>query len=144
MTEATDPNMYQAQADDREMNLAIAKARFTLPRFDSALVSGKYDKDLYMIKVRFATPSGNDEHIWLTDITKVNGHYKGIVSDSPYEATQIREGDTLMINDADITDWMFGDDTLVHGAYTTRLILSRMTPKQRAEQELGFIHRIED
>jgi uncharacterized protein YegJ (DUF2314 family) len=49
-----------------------------------------------------------------------------------------------MINDADITDWMFGNDTLVHGAYTTRLILSGVTPERCAEQELGFTHRIED
>jgi len=144
MTEANDPNMYHATSDDPEMNLAIAKARFSLPRFDSALASGKYDKELYMIKVRFATPSGSYEHIWLTDIKKISGHYKGIVSDSPYEATQVHEGDTLQINNDDITDWMYGTYSLVHGGYTTRLILSRMTPEQRDKQELGYSHQIED
>jgi uncharacterized protein YegJ (DUF2314 family) len=126
------------------MNMAIAKARFNLPRFDSALANGKYDKNLYMLKVRFPTPSGGGEHMWLAVITKVNGHYRGIVTDSAYEATQIHEGDILMINDADITDWMFGTKAVIHGAYTTRVILSRMTPEERAAHDRVYRSRIED
>jgi uncharacterized protein YegJ (DUF2314 family) len=45
---------------------------------------------------------------------------------------------------AGITDWIFGTGSVVHGAYTTRLILSRMTPEQRDKRELGYSHHIED
>lgn len=141
--EKTDSNMYSTDDNDMEMNRAIATAKRTFPRFDSAFTSGAYEKYLYMIKVRFETPTGG-EYIWLTDIAKVNGHYKGVVSDSPRVAKQVRQGDTVVIAEPDIADWMYGYDTVVHGAFTTRVILSRMTPKERDELDLGFTHHIVD
>lgn len=137
-------NMYSTKADDAGMNAAIAMARATLDRFDSALNSDKYDKGWNMLKVRFPTPSGGAEYIWLVDITRVNGHYQGIVTDSVYDTMQVRQGDTVTINQADITDWMFGTDSVIHGAYTTRVILSRMNAEERARYHRDVKYRIED
>lgn len=139
-----DSNFFRVKADDAEMNTAITRARFNLPRFDSALASGNYDPGWYMLKVRFPTPRGGYEHIWLAGITSVNGHYKGIVTDTVYETTKIKKGDTVTISSEDITDWMFGTDSLIHGAYTTRVILNRMTPRERAEYQRDVKYHIED
>lgn len=139
-----DSNYFRVKADDAEMNAAITRARFNLPRFDSALASGNYDPGWYMLKVRFPTPRGGYEHIWLVGITTVNGKYKGIVTDTVYETMKIKKGDTVTISSEDITDWMFGTDSLIHGAYTTRVILNRMTPRERAEYQRDVKYHIED
>jgi hypothetical protein len=51
--DTTEPNMYRAEANDLEINSAIAKVRFTLPQFDNALGSNKYYRGWNMLKVRF-------------------------------------------------------------------------------------------
>jgi uncharacterized protein YegJ (DUF2314 family) len=136
-------NLYSTDKDDQEMNRAMATAKRTFPRFDSAFSSGRYDRDQFSIKVRFAAPGGN-EYIWLTEIQKSNGHYIGIVSDTPRATTWVRLGEKWEIPDQDIVDWLYTKDSIAHGAYTLRLILSRMSKDERAEAELGFPYKIED
>jgi uncharacterized protein YegJ (DUF2314 family) len=143
-TGKTDTNLFSVKADDSEMNAAIARARFNLPRFDSALASDNYDPGWNMLKVRFPTPRGGYEHIWLAGITSVNGGYKGIVTDTVYETTKVKKGDTVSIKSEDITDWMVGTDSLIHGAYTTRIILKRMTSGQRAQYDRHVKYRLEE
>ena len=50
---------------DKEMDAAIARAKLTLPNFDSALLSRNSNYTGFAIKVRFAYGENNGEHIWL-------------------------------------------------------------------------------
>jgi uncharacterized protein YegJ (DUF2314 family) len=66
------------------MNEAIAMAKKTLPLFDSAWRSKRYDRSLFSLKVRFPTDNGG-EHIWLSEISLKDGQYSGKVNDVPEE-----------------------------------------------------------
>lgn len=139
----SDPHLYTTNKEDRPMNQAMATARQKFPRFDSAFKSGRYDKDKFSIKVRLVCPDGN-EYIWLTDISKVGTHYWGVMTDTPRMTNQYKVGDHVKINYADITDWLYGKDSTLHGGYTLRLIYNRLSDKERADQEAGFPYKIED
>jgi len=136
-------NMYSTDAEDQQMNEAIATARRTFGNFDKAFKSSNHDDNNFSIKVRFAHPNGY-EHIWATDIWVKDGRYWGIISDTPAITTKVRLGDSVAIDRADITDWMYGNDSVLHGGYTIRVILSRMSKEEKAKVEADLPQRIED
>jgi uncharacterized protein YegJ (DUF2314 family) len=137
------PNLYSTDADDEAMNKAMATARIRMPRFDSAF-DGR-DKDMnFSIKVKFSAPDGGNEYIWLTDIWKKEGRYWGVMSDTPKLALQVKLGDSVEIKNKDIVDWMYGTDTVIHGGFTTRLILSRLSKEERAREEGDMPYKIVD
>ena len=136
-------NLYSTDKGDKLMNQAMEIARKRFSKFDSAFESGKYDKDKFSIKVKFPYSNGN-EYIWLTDISRVGGHYWGVVSETPREAKQVKLGDRPEINDNDVVDWLYGKDSILHGGFTLRLIYSRMSKEERDEEKAGFPYRIED
>ena len=137
------PNLYSTDADDQPMNEAMETARKTFSKFDSAFESGRYDKTKFSIKVKFPDEVGN-EYIWLTEISKQDGHYSGLMTDTPRITKQVKIGDKVTIVDKDIKDWLYGNDSVLHGGYTLRLIRSRMTSKERAENEASFRYRLVD
>jgi len=139
----TTDNLYSTDKDDQQMNQIMEIARKRFPKFDSAFESGNYDKDKFSIKVKFPHSNGN-EYIWLTDISKVGGHYWGVVSDTPRMTKQVMLGDRPEINDNDVVDWLYGKDSILHGGFTLRLIYSRMSKEERDQEKASFPYRIED
>ena len=137
------PNLYSTDADDEAMNKVMETARIRMPRFDSAF--DRRDKDMiFTIKVKFSTSAGENEYIWLSDIWKRGGNYWGVMTDTPRLALQVKLGDSVEIKNKDIVDWMYGKDTVAHGGFTTRLILSRLSKEER-EREVGDMpYKIED
>lgn len=125
------------------MNLAKETAKKTLPKFDSAFASGKYDEDKFSLKVRFPHDSGN-EYIWLTEISKVDGHYWGLVSDTPRMTKQVRLGERTEINRNEVVDWLYGKDSVLHGGYTLRVVRSRLSKEERDQEFASFPYKIED
>jgi uncharacterized protein YegJ (DUF2314 family) len=138
-------NMYSTGGDDQQMNEAMETARKTFVNFDNAFRSGNYDKRTFSIKLRFAHAKGY-EHIWATNIWMRNGHYWGIITDTPLTTTKVRLGDSVEIKEQDITDWMYADDTVFHGGYTTRVILNRlpMEEREKVKKESFDDHKIVD
>jgi uncharacterized protein YegJ (DUF2314 family) len=136
-------NMYTTDSADRAMNLAMDFARRRFGVFDSAFESGKYDKDKFSIKVKYPHPRGN-EYIWLVNISKVDGHYMGVVSDTPRETTAVKYGDRPVINTDDVVDWLYGKDSVLHGGYTLRLIYGRLSKDELEKEKASFPYKIED
>jgi uncharacterized protein YegJ (DUF2314 family) len=136
-------NMYTTNGDDLEMNRAmdIAHARFSA--FDSAFDSGTFDIDKFSIKVKYPHDKGT-EYIWLVNISKADGQYMGIVSDTPRETKVVKYGDRPTINRDDVVDWLYGKDSLLHGGYTMRLIYGRMSKEQLKKEMANFPYKIED
>ena len=141
-TKAAD-NMYATDSADVAMNRAMDIAHRRFPVFDSAFESGKYDNDKFSIKVRYPHKRGN-EYIWLVNISKINGHYVGIVSDTPRETQVVKIGDRPVITENDIVDWLYGKDSILHGGYTLRLIYSRLPKDELEKEKAGFPYKIED
>jgi uncharacterized protein YegJ (DUF2314 family) len=128
---------------DKQMEFAISKAQSPLSKFDSALFSNNPDYSSFALKVRFAYGVNNGEHIWLTDITKTKGEYKGVVNNEPEYISNLKLNDTIRIDKKDISDWMFMDKDSLRGGFTIKLLRDRMTKSERAEFDSGRFYKME-
>jgi uncharacterized protein YegJ (DUF2314 family) len=140
---SAEQNTYITDSVDVMMNTAMDIARRRFGAFDSAFESRKYDSDKFSIKVKFPHPRGN-EYIWLVNISKVNGQYFGIVSDTPRATTIVKYGDRPAIATKDVVDWLYGKDSVMHGGYTMRVIFGRLTKEELARQRVDFPYKIVD
>jgi uncharacterized protein YegJ (DUF2314 family) len=128
-----EPDIYGVKDNDKEMIAAIEKARTTFKEFELAFSSKQTVYQYFAIKRRFNTPNGG-EHIWLTQITKANNEYYGIVNNLPNTTKDIKIGDKIKIDKKNISDWMFIDKgNILYGGYTIRLLRHRMSAKDREE-----------
>lgn len=131
--------------EDPVMNAAIAQARQKLPhmfaRFEEAR-RGTSSADDFMVKVRI-TADGVTEQIWMALIALdgkpvvENDAVTGIIANEPFEFTSIKLGDRFTADLNQISDWSYWQGGLLHGNYTTRVMLPKMNAQDAAE--LGVI-----
>ena len=138
-----EPDVLQIEGTDARMNGAIKKANETLSLFDAVLASKDTSITGIALKVRFDTSNGG-EHLWLTDVTKKNGHYNGVIGNSPTATTAVKLGDTVLVPDEDISDWMYVEEGKLRGGYTIRVLRDQMSDEEKKtfDEENGLI--IED
>ena len=133
----------RAEADDREMNAAMAKARETLAQFEERLANPTPTQTMAIVKGRF---SEGDlvEHMWLNEIVVTSDGYRGVLGNDPYELKGVRAGETLTVPRERVSDWIVVDDGKLVGGYTMRVLRSRLPEDERAafDEQNGI--RIED
>jgi uncharacterized protein YegJ (DUF2314 family) len=136
-----EPDIYQVENEDKAMNNAISTARQTLQQFNDALKSGADSLESFSLKVRYNVPDGQGEHIWLNEIKVNNSVYTGIVNNVPDVITQVKFGDTVTINNDNISDWMYLANNKLRGGYTLRVLMDKMSPeeKKKLQAQSGFI-----
>lgn len=136
-------NLYTTPSEDKEMNDAILSAKNTLDQFDKALKSNKFDTSTFALKIKFPTSTGA-EHIWATSIVIKDGHYFGIVDNLPELTTKVKFGARIQLDKENISDWMYGENGILRGGYTMRLIRSRMTKEEQKKFDADFQFKIEN
>jgi uncharacterized protein YegJ (DUF2314 family) len=108
---ASESTYMPTPKNDPPMDAAIAEARASLPVF-WAKYDAAEDKSDFMVKAGMKDRYGGREHIWI--------YLDGRAGEVPV---------------ADLSDWAYGRDGKYYGMYTTRVLIGRMTPAQRAESE---------
>jgi uncharacterized protein YegJ (DUF2314 family) len=133
----------RAEADDREMNAAMAQARDTLAQFEERLANPTPDQTMAIIKGRF-TEGDLVEHMWLNQIVVTPEGYRGVLGNDPYELTGMKAGATLVVPRERVSDWIVVADGKLIGGYTMRVLRSRLPEDERAafDEQNGI--RIED
>lgn len=131
-------------SDDKKMAEAITTAQSSLSKFDSALFSNNENYNTFSLKVRFPYGEDNGEHIWLREITKKKGVYVGIVNNDPEYVSNVKFDDTIKVNPTTISDWMYLDNDILRGGFTTRLLRNRMSNSERAQFDSSNYFKIED
>ena len=136
-----EPDIVKIEADDSLMNKAIEKANKTLDQFDSALQSNDTTLVALAIKMRFGTPEGGGEHIWMTDIATKDKQYYGVVGNLPESTKEVKVGDTVLIPKDKISDWMYIKNGNLVGGYTIRVLRDQLSDaeKKAFDEENGFI-----
>ncbi len=125
---AQDPLINYAR-EDREMNAAIAQAVRTLPQFRRAIEEGSATG--YFVKVPIAHADGR-EHIWVRNVRAEGDEFVGEIDNNPVHLTNVRKGSPWRMKQAEISDWYFLRDGLMHGAWTLRVMVKRMSPAEAA------------
>jgi len=116
-----------------EMAAAIAKARATLPMFWASYEAPKTTETGHSLKVRFANPRNDGEHIWMAEVKKLaGGRYSGRFANQPRDLPGKHAGDLVEFTEADISDWMFMRNDKIVGGETIKPLLKSM-PKADAD-----------
>lgn len=125
-----DSNLELVAEDDAEMNAAIAGARALLPAFWAA--SGGQGWDSAQLKAGLVTDDGGVEHIWVAQPRLVGGRVHGVLSNEPVHMRALRLGDPVTFEESQISDWMIVRGGRIYGSFTTRVLIARMDPAERA------------
>lgn len=132
-----EPDIYNVETDDKEMNEAIKKSRMTFDDFLTAFKNQKRNQSAFSVKMPFPTGHGA-EHIWLTDIQSKGGKLFGTVDNVPESVTNIKLGDKVEIDRNKISDWFYIDGNKLIGGLTIRVLRNRMTPAERKQFDREF------
>lgn len=124
--ESTD-NVASLPTGDPEIAAATQMARRTLPRFfelSRARLNGTYALKMSIEQ------GGEIEHIWMSVEAYRDGVFRGRLANDPKNLGRYKFGDAVTLREADIEDWMVNTGEHRYGAYTIRVLLKHMPPKE--------------
>ena len=123
--------------DDVEMNAAIAKARETLPEFWNVFDHREHGETEFSLKVKI-TDSHGTEHFWTDKIERRDGKIFGTIDNDAEIVKSVKLGQRLDIPEADISDWFYMRDGLMHGNRTLKVLIKHMPAQEAAKYKPLF------
>jgi uncharacterized protein YegJ (DUF2314 family) len=124
--------IIDVNATDPEMLAAMRQARATLPQFLEAVQHHDTASYNFAVKLPFAD-GAQKEYIWLGEPTFENGKWYGTVDNTPEYTHEIKEGERVAFDTANVADWNYTKNGELMGGYSVRLLRNRMSPGERAE-----------
>jgi uncharacterized protein YegJ (DUF2314 family) len=132
-----EPDIYNVESNDKDMNEAIKKSRLTFDDFLKTFKNPKRNQTSFCVKMPFSTSYGA-EHIWLVNIESNDDKLFGKVDNIPESITTIKLGDKIEIERTKISDWFYIVDNKLIGGLTIRVLRNRMTPVEKREFDQQF------
>ena len=123
MNSAFTHGTWPVHSNDPEMSVAIKSAIDSIGTFFEAFANPQPNQNSFLLKIRF-TVGELTEHIWLADLDFTTMPGTGIVAnetDFPGLAYMKRAS----FKPEQITDWMFFENDVLIGAFTSRLLQRR-------------------
>ena len=113
------------------MEAAIARARAELPGFFAKQAAPDAGQSYFLIKYDLI-PEAAKEYIWAEVVSRGEGETVARLVNNPRDP-RFRKGQQVRVKDAEIIDWSYAQDgKTVIGAYTTRALLTMMSPAEAA------------
>ena len=110
------------------MESAFQEARDTLSFFIERIAAPHPNRTYIAVKVRFSTPDGLSQDIWVDNVTYTDETFRGNMGDD-IPSLKLSFGEEIVIPTEDIVDWMIVEDGKLIGGYTIRLAYERMSPE---------------
>jgi len=132
------------------MNAAMQTARDRFPEFWRE-VSNDYKRVIpalgeSMVKAYFDDPGGSPqggEHMWVRGVDYDGKMITGELADTPRHLRSIRAGQQVSFPLERLTDWFYVDDGKAVGAFTVRVLRSRMSEEERRVHDSHYPFRFE-
>ena len=122
--------IINVEANDAEMESAIATAREKLPQFWQVFTHPEKGESDFSLKVRIKDGQGT-EHFWVTQIErKEDGKIFGVINNDPEIVKTVKLNDRVAVPEGDISDWLYTRDGKMVGNYTLRVLFKQMPPKE--------------
>jgi uncharacterized protein YegJ (DUF2314 family) len=137
------PSTSAISSTDPELDAAIQEARNTLDVFIQKLATPDSDRTFAAVKVRFVTPDGSSQDIWVDGVTYEDGSFSGNFGDD-LPSLKLSMGERIHVNREEIVDWMLVEDGKLVGGYTIRLAYQRMSPEEKERFLEAANYSIED
>ncbi|MEM0970650.1 MAG: DUF2314 domain-containing protein, partial [Verrucomicrobiota bacterium] len=125
--EGEKPETLTSAYDEKEMDLAIEKARDRVEEF--LVIFERGDADSFAIKVPITDTHGT-EHFWLTDITYDDGSFTGRIGNDPGIVKGVTFGQSWTVKKGELSDWMYVRGDRIHGGFTIEALLPSFPPEQ--------------
>jgi uncharacterized protein YegJ (DUF2314 family) len=127
---AVEDRVIGVDAEDKEMNAAIARARAKLPHFWNVIAAPRRGESDFCLKVQI-TDGDNVEHFWCTDVVMKSGKITAVIGNEPNSVKSVRIDQRITVPEADISDWLYFRDGKMIGNYTVRPLMKSMSPEER-------------
>jgi len=144
MKKKNSKEIYQVKSDDQEMLSAMRKARDTFPDFKREVLK-EYARiipvfDTVLVKAYFYDEGikQGGEHLWLNDIEFGDIMISGTIVSSPSHLKSVRRGQNVQFPLERLSDWLYVFDGKAHGAYTVKLLRSRMADKELKDHDKDY------
>lgn len=124
--------------DEARMNAAMAEAKANLPTFIKALNASQPETTKFGIKKGFPTPDGQLEYLWLSQVEMVEGGFHAVVDNKPVNKVGVKLGQTLVIPQHDVADWMFTQGKKLVGGYSIAALIYGTPEQADFERQLGM------
>ena len=131
-------------AKDPEMRAAIKQAQDTFPQFVSE-IEKEYRRaipalQLILVKAYFTDDDKPDqgEHMWVDNVQLKGDQITGRLSSSPQSVKSVKRGQKVSFPVSRLSDWLYVADGKAHGAFTVRLLRSRMSASEREEHDRHY------
>ncbi len=136
-------DIIPVSSGDEEMNKTMELARKNLDLFWTERDKAGDDFN-GLLKVYFTDPGEEGgEHMWVDVIEHTGNTTSGILLSTPGWLKSIKPGDLVSFPDSQVSDWLFVEDGKARGAYTVKLLRSRMSPAERQEHDAASPFRFE-
>ncbi|WP_414665198.1 YegJ family protein [Horticoccus sp. 23ND18S-11] len=134
-------NVKSVRSEDPEMFAAIKEARDSFRKFLDAFVAPKEKQSAFLVKIAF-TKDETVEHIWLADLNLNGPKPSGVIANPPLRK-DLKFKQRVEIDFTYLSDWMFIEDGILIGGFTTRLLRKRMTPDERRKNDEASPYRFQ-
>jgi uncharacterized protein YegJ (DUF2314 family) len=132
------------------MNTAMQTARDRFPEFWRE-VSADYKRVIpvlgrSMVKAYFDNPDGapqGGEHMWERGVDYDGKAITGELADTPRNSRNVRAGQQVSFPIERLSDWFYVDGDKAVGAFTVRLLRSRMSDEERRAHDSHYPFRFE-
>lgn len=102
-----------------ELDAEIARARALIPDLISAVRA--QPNEAFFVKMKFE--EGDDiEHMWVEVVSIVGEDLTGILLNQPSSLSNLKEGDNIKKDLADLSDLVYADERGVHGPFTEKKV----------------------
>lgn len=137
-------DIVSVSGEDAEMNAAMVKARSTLDQF-WAKRSRDGDQFGGLLKVYFSDPGAEEEgeHMWVQVTSRTDDRISGVLLSDPRSLKSVKEGDAVEFRSERVSDWLYVEDGKAVGAFTVKLLRSRMSDAERQSHDSGYPFRFE-
>ena len=126
-------------SEDQEMNAAMEEARNSLDDFWAQREkNGESFQGLLKVHFTDGTGDGEGEHMWVQVIDRTPEEIVGVLLSNPDGLKSVKEGDEVRFPPSRVSDWLYVENGTAKGAYTVKLLRSRMSPSERRSHDAQY------
>lgn len=98
-----------------------------------------------MVKAYFhdAESTHGGEHMWVSEVDYDGSTITGVLADRPRHLRSVQTGERVSFPLERLSDWFYVDDDKAVGAFTVRLLRTRMTEEERRVHDSHYPFQFE-
>jgi uncharacterized protein YegJ (DUF2314 family) len=132
---AKDDNFVTSNGPELALRTATSEAVASLPVFWKVFERQPLDATDFLVKVSLPVGDGRVEHIWADVVRRAGDQVVVRLANDPVWLKDVQNGSELTVPAAQISDWSYSKQGKAFGHFTTRALMSRAAPAERAEAQ---------